>query len=173
MPRIEPAPRAEAFGRVVCPRTIVPAAWATAALLPRRRDAARLALGTTTAVLAANAIKHVVSRHRPRLLGSSPWDSFPSGHSAAASAYLFATALAAPRAYRISALVAATAATMAVNALRITAGEHWPGDVVAGNAIGVAALGATELALAAVERRASATAREEDGGEPSGQKARR
>jgi len=134
----------ERIARVVQPNTIVPAAWATAAVLHRRRGAARLALGTTLAVAGARVLKHWVSRRRPRIDGETPLQSFPSGHSAASTAYLLGLALLAPRRRRTPALAAAGAGAVAVNALRLLGHEHWPTDVVAGDALGVAGLAAAD-----------------------------
>ncbi len=72
-------------------------------------------------------------------LPTSP--SFPSGHSASAAA--FATALSMEAPLSVTVPVAATAATVAFS--RVYTGAHYPGDVVAGLALGTAAGLATRL----------------------------
>ncbi|MCO5974671.1 bifunctional phosphatase PAP2/diacylglycerol kinase family protein [Actinoallomurus soli] len=73
----------------------------------------------------------------------SPWrlptsPSFPSGHSASAAAFATAVAMEAPAAVAVP--VGVTAATVAFS--RIYTGAHYPGDVLAGIALGtVAGLG--------------------------------
>ena len=70
----------------------------------------------------------------------SPWrlptsPSFPSGHSASAAAFATAIAMEAPRAVAVP--VGITAAAVAFS--RIYTGAHYPGDVLAGLALGTAA----------------------------------
>ncbi|MET7361332.1 phosphatase PAP2 family protein [Streptomyces sp. NPDC005562] len=109
-----------------------------------RRGTGALALASlTTNVLA----KYAVRRHRPgldtvpvvRRLAKDPWtSSFPSGHSASAAAFAVGVALEAPR-YGV--LVAPLAAAVAFS--RVYVGVHYPGDVLAGCALGAAAAAVT------------------------------
>jgi diacylglycerol kinase family enzyme/membrane-associated phospholipid phosphatase len=78
------------------------------------------------------------SRVRWRLPTSS---SFPSGHSAAAAAFTGALAMEAPKSVVLP--VATAAAGVAFS--RIYTGAHYPGDVMAGLALGAVAAGATRL----------------------------
>ncbi|WP_436890175.1 bifunctional phosphatase PAP2/diacylglycerol kinase family protein [Nocardiopsis dassonvillei] len=112
---------------------------------PRLR---RTALRAMAAAAAANAVsagvKHLTARTRPDLsrvprtripyrdYGSS---SFPSGHTAAAVGYATGVAADAPR--PLAALVAVLAGAVAVS--RVHSGVHYPGDVLGGAAIGLAA----------------------------------
>ncbi len=93
------------------------------------------------AALCANILKHAVGRPRPKFMhagnmelspvGGSGWDSFPSGHAAAA--FAVATVLAAkfPRAkWPIFAVAVAIAAS------RIIRGSHYLTDVAGGAALG-------------------------------------
>lgn len=93
------------------------------------------------AALSANILKHAIGRPRPKFMhagnlelspaGGSGWDSFPSGHAAAA--FAVATVLAAkfPRA-RWPILAAA----VAIAASRIVRGSHYLTDVAGGAALG-------------------------------------
>jgi membrane-associated phospholipid phosphatase len=93
------------------------------------------------AALSANILKHVIGRPRPKFMhagniefapiSGSGWDSFPSGHAAAA--FAVATVLAAkfPRA-RWPILVAAVAIAVS----RIIRGSHYLTDVTGGAALG-------------------------------------
>ncbi|MFJ6216909.1 phosphatase PAP2 family protein [Streptomyces sp. NPDC092296] len=126
----------------------------TAALLaatghrPARRAALRGLGALAVASLAANtAGKWLTRRHRPltdavplvRQLARQPGtSSFPSGHSASAAAFATGVLLESPR---LGALVAPVAA--AVAASRVYVGVHYPGDVLAGCALGVGAAALT------------------------------
>lgn len=89
----------------------------------------------------ANIVKHVIGRPRPKFMhagnlelspaGGSGWDSFPSGHAAAAIAVATVLAAKFPRA-RWPILVAA----VAIAASRIVRGSHYLTDVVGGAALG-------------------------------------
>ena len=93
------------------------------------------------AALSANILKHVIGRPRPKFMHAgnlhlspitgSGWDSFPSGHAAAA--FAVATVLAArfPRA-RWPLLAAA----VAIAASRVIRGSHYLTDVAGGMALG-------------------------------------
>ncbi|MGW7098990.1 phosphatase PAP2 family protein [Streptomyces sp. NPDC054838] len=104
------------------------------------RGAASLALASAT----INTVgKWSVRRARPvldgvpavRRLSTQPWTtSFPSGHSASAFAFTTGLALEAPG---WGALLAPAAASVAFS--RVYTGVHYPSDVVAGAALGVAA----------------------------------
>ena len=116
---------------------------------PAARGAARRGLGSLAlASLTTNAVaKYAVRRIRPANDGvplvrrpvKAPWTpSFPSGHSASAAAFVTGVALEAPR---YGALLAPVAAAVAFS--RVYVGVHYPGDVLAGCALGVAAAAVT------------------------------
>ncbi|MEU7580965.1 phosphatase PAP2 family protein [Streptomyces sp. NPDC041068] len=116
---------------------------------PAARRAARRGVGALAlASLTTNALaKYAVRRRRPvldavplvRRLGKPPWtSSFPSGHAASAAAFATGVALEAPR---YGALVAPVAAAVAFS--RVYVGVHYPGDVLAGCALGAAAAALT------------------------------
>ncbi|WP_069883878.1 bifunctional phosphatase PAP2/diacylglycerol kinase family protein [Streptomyces luteocolor] len=113
-----------------------------------RRAAGRGVAALALASLTTNAVaKYAVRRHRPALdavplvrrLTKAPWtSSFPSGHSASAAAFATGVAL---ESTRYGALVAPVAAAVAFS--RVYVGVHYPGDVLAGCALGVAAAAVT------------------------------
>jgi undecaprenyl-diphosphatase len=116
---------------------------------PAARRAARRGVGSLAlASLTTNAVaKYAVRRARPANGGvplvrrptRAPWTpSFPSGHSASAAAFVAGVALEAPR---YGALLAPVAAAVAFS--RVYVGVHYPGDVLAGCALGVAAAAVT------------------------------
>ncbi|MFD0328151.1 phosphatase PAP2 family protein [Streptacidiphilus monticola] len=135
------------------------ALWlATAALLAGaggstgRRAALRGLEALGLASLTANtAAKYSVRRARPvldwvpavRRLGSQPTTtSFPSGHSASAAAFAVGVALESPL---LGLAVAPLAVSVAFS--RVYVGVHYPGDVLAGCALGAgAALAVAPLA---------------------------
>lgn len=107
-----------------------------------RRCAARGIASLAVASATVNTLgKHSVRRQRP-LLDSVPLvrqlhrqpmtTSFPSGHAASAAAFVTGVALESPR---WGAAVAPLAAAVAFS--RVYTGVHYPGDVLAGAAIGV------------------------------------
>ncbi len=116
---------------------------------PTARRAARRGLGSLAlASLTTNGVaKYAVRRHRPsndlvpfvRRPTKAPWtSSFPSGHSASAAAFVAGVALEAPR---YGAVLAPVAAAVAFS--RVYVGVHYPGDVLAGCALGLAAAAVT------------------------------
>lgn len=108
------------------------------------RGVGALALASLTANVAA---KYAVRRGRPgldavplvRRLAKTPWtSSFPSGHAASAAAFATGLALESSRYGLVAAPVAA-----AVAFSRVYVGVHYPSDVLAGCALGVAAAAVT------------------------------
>ncbi len=93
------------------------------------------------AALSANILKHAIGRPRPKFMhagnlelspvSGSGWDSFPSGHAAAAFAVATLLAVRFPRA-RWPILVAA----VAIAASRVIRGSHYLTDVAGGTALG-------------------------------------
>jgi len=125
------------------PKVVVPTAWITAVILRRRDGAAVAGIGTSLAVVTTNVLKHYVTRRRPRSTGRDRWQSFPSGHSAASTAYLASVVSLAPRDRRPLAIVGAALGAVGVNTVRVLAREHWVGDVIAGDAVGLLAVAFT------------------------------
>jgi YegS/Rv2252/BmrU family lipid kinase len=123
---------------------------ATAALLAGaggrrgRRAAARGLLATGLASAVANGpMKLAWRRRRPRvpfptrgraIIATPRSSSFPSGHAASAAAFATAAGLECPA---LALPLGALAATVAYS--RVHTGVHYPGDVLAGAAVGVAA----------------------------------
>jgi undecaprenyl-diphosphatase len=65
--------------------------------------------------------------------------SFPSGHAGNSMAVFLSIALiAAPRAYRVRAVIAALLASLLVGSTRPFLGVHWPSDVIGGWSLGAA-----------------------------------
>lgn len=120
---------------------------------PRLRRTALRAMAAAAAANAASAgVKHLTDRTRPDLSrvprSRIPYrdyrsSSFPSGHTAAAVGYAAGVAADAPR--PLTALVAALAGAVAVS--RVHSGVHYPGDVLGGAAIGLAAALAARAAV--------------------------
>jgi diacylglycerol kinase family enzyme/membrane-associated phospholipid phosphatase len=116
-----------------------------------RRAALRGVIGISMASPVANlAGKHAFRRKRPILdlvpQGRRRWavptsHAFPSGHSAAATA--FATAVAMEARPRVALPIAGVAAAVALS--RVYTGAHYPGDVLAGAGIGALSGIATRL----------------------------
>jgi membrane-associated phospholipid phosphatase len=120
------------------------------------RSAAPLIAGASAAALAwllANLAKHLVERPRPyevvsgAVLRQQPahGDSFPSSHTAVATAVAVALFPFLPRPVAIVGLVYAAA----VGWSRVFLGVHYPLDIIAGAGVGMVAGG---LVLAAVSR---------------------
>ncbi len=124
----------------------------------RRRDTIWTAVGTAFAGLMANVIKLNVARLRPHTIetlpsqdwtigwhGMFPWlqgwegwidrslQAFPSGHTATAAAFATCLGVTYPQARWWFAFLAGLAGLQ-----RIDAGAHFPSDVLAGAAVGVA-----------------------------------
>jgi undecaprenyl-diphosphatase len=114
---------------------------------PRRvRAAARMLVSHELATLAKKAVKNRVDRSRPRSVKrgksvkprkghskESALNSFPSGHCAGAMAVASAFAAEYPE-HRTAALAAGGAVCL----VQVPTASHYPSDVVAGAAIGVA-----------------------------------
>ncbi|GII74452.1 phosphoesterase [Sphaerisporangium melleum] len=109
-----------------------------------RRAATRGLLAISLASPVVNLLgKQAFARARPSIvdfplarLGRIPSShSFPSGHSASAAAFATAVALEAPARIAVPVAVAAGAVCFS----RVYTGVHYPGDVLAGSALGVAA----------------------------------
>ncbi|WDZ92987.1 bifunctional phosphatase PAP2/diacylglycerol kinase family protein [Nocardiopsis sp. HUAS JQ3] len=109
-----------------------------------RRTALRAILAAGTANLVSAGIKQISGRTRPDNSAvpaarspyrSYPSTSFPSGHTAAAAAYAAGVMTDAPK--PLAGLVALLAGGVAFS--RVHSGVHYPGDVLAGVAIGCGA----------------------------------
>lgn len=108
-----------------------------------RQDAFAFALSFAGAVLLAGAVKLLVDRARPPVqhLQAVASSSFPSGHATQASAFWLSVVFAvraagAPSAGVRVVAVACAAIVLTVAASRVYLGVHYPGDVVAGIALG-------------------------------------
>lgn len=121
---------------------------AAAAQLRRPSLALAVFLAVAAADLSASGIKHLVGRPRPEegtgeidvLMATPSSSSFPSGHAATSFAAAVAVCVAVPR---LAPLVFGLAAAVAFS--RLYVGAHYPLDVLAGAALGVAV--ATALLL--------------------------
>jgi membrane-associated phospholipid phosphatase len=134
--------RADRLSRVASPKVVLPVAWLTTLALHRRRGAVRIGVATTIAVVTTKILKRIVARPRPRLFCRTRRRSFPSGHSAASSAYLLSVATMAPYDMRPATIGAAVLGSAVVNRLRVAAREHWTTDVLAGDVLGMLAVAA-------------------------------
>lgn len=136
--------------RVASPKAVLPTALATALMLHRRRGALRLALGTSLAVATEELLKRLVSRRRPKLFLRGRDRSFPSGHSAASTAYFIGLSLLAPRSLRTAALALAALASAGINVLRVEEREHWTTDTIAGDLVAAVSVGGAHMMLGAL-----------------------
>jgi undecaprenyl-diphosphatase len=127
---------------------LAPASFVIALLLAwfphRRRDAAIVALTTTTAVILTRLLKETFERTRPEgahhLVAGF---SMPSGHATSAAAFAASLVFVLPRTplgHLASAVLVLGA--LVVGASRVVLGVHYPSDVVAGfcSGVGVALL---------------------------------
>jgi hypothetical protein len=135
------------LARIASPKAILPTALLTSWALRRHRGAARLVAATAVALIGEEVLKRLVDRHRPKLFDRTAWRSFPSGHSAGATAYLIGTGLAVRRSYRPSVLGIAAVGIAAVNWLRVRARDHWTTDVLAGDLLGLVSVAAAHVAI--------------------------
>jgi membrane-associated phospholipid phosphatase len=137
---------------------LVLAALLLITVAPRRRDPAALAAAiltccaTVVAYVTSEALKVVVDEHRPcRVLGDNlqvtdcpplgDW-SFPSNHATLAAAMAVGVVFVQARIGVIALLVG-----VAVGALRVLAGMHYPHDVLAGMLLGGALAVAVQVTL--------------------------
>jgi undecaprenyl-diphosphatase len=112
------------------------AAAAVALLRGRRRVFVLVAVADLAAALAANGLQRAFAHHRPdvsRLVALPHSHSFPSGHATTSFACATVLAVLEPR-LRAPALLLATAIAYS----RLYVGVHFPGDVLAGAALGAA-----------------------------------
>lgn len=124
------------------------------ALRERRLEAAVLVAGLALTVLLVHVTKSAVDRPRPpHPLTATQDASFPSGHTAYATALVaaaVAAARAAPAARRLALVLAALAVAVAVGITRIYLRAHYLSDVLSGAGLSAAIFalcGATALAV--------------------------
>ena len=116
---------------------------------PLRRGAVRgLGSMAVSSALVNAVLKRFFNRVRPELVGHHPdrllrrihvTPSFPSGHSASAGAFVTGVAMESPLAG-----VALAPVALGVGYSRVHVGVHYPGDVLAGLAVGSAVAAATQ-----------------------------
>jgi undecaprenyl-diphosphatase len=138
---------------------VVAAAVAIALLIIRFwRGAVLVVIARIGELASTTAVKDLLTRPRPTLL--NPVDhaagySFPSGHAAGAAAvYGALVVLVLPRAIRWARallLAAGTSLICAVAASRVLLGVHYPSDVAAGAALGLAWVGIAALLILLME----------------------
>jgi hypothetical protein len=141
----------ELLGKATSTRTLGPAAALGAiALAPRRRRAALFLLAATISTLTSQRLlKAALARPRPeeqRREHNSA--SFPSGHSALTTSLALAATILCKREFpHYQPPVAAVALPLAVlvGASRPLIRQHYPSDVIAGDALGVACVLAANL----------------------------
>jgi membrane-associated phospholipid phosphatase len=126
----------DVISKIARPAVVLAVSTATIVAFRRRPDTVRFTIAAPLALAFGKLLKKLYPEHRPRLFDRRPRQSFPSGHSAGAMAYL-ASLLDATRAWWATPI--AGAAVVAVNRSRIRAREHWPRDVLAGDAVGLGA----------------------------------
>lgn len=125
---------------------------ATTLLSICRKPKAAFLLAATVIIerLAVDGLKLVIGRPRPAfdlhpVVTSS--SSFPSGHSGNSMAVFVAIALiAAPPAWRRTALATAICLSLIIGITRIFLGVHWPSDVVGGWSLGLIIVGLAVIA---------------------------
>lgn len=118
------------------------------AVVRKKEAVAAWALQAAAAIagagLAANVLKVIAGRARPRALDEGVWGfhffevgyrfaSFPSGHAAIAAAVATSICLARPAAWPLAALL-----WMLLAGGRVLTGSHFVSDVLAGGAVGIA-----------------------------------
>jgi membrane-associated phospholipid phosphatase len=138
---------------------VVASAVAIALLIIRFwRGAVLVVIARIGELASTTAVKDLLARPRPTLL--NPVDfaagySFPSGHAAGAAAvYGALVVLVLPRAIRWARallLAAGTSLICAVAASRVLLGVHYPSDVAAGAALGLAWVGIAALLVLLME----------------------
>jgi undecaprenyl-diphosphatase len=122
-------------------------------LLRRGGRAALFVLLAFAAALASTGLaKETFPRDRPSAHASThPGRSYPSGHALQATALCGAAVLAlargAPERRRRPALLAATAAGLAMGWSRVALHRHWPSDVLGGLLVGLAVVWALAVLL--------------------------
>lgn len=122
------------IAKVAQPLPMLALAAATALV---KRDAARpLAIAVPATLAVSKLLKHLFPRSRPGWHRKNQHQSFPSSHASMATAYL-ATLAPATRAWWLA--VPAAAIVAALDRERVTTRAHHVSDVLAGNAIGLAA----------------------------------
>lgn len=138
---------------------VVAAAVATTLLIIRFwRGAVLVVIARIGELASTTAVKDLLARPRPTLLNPVDYAagySFPSGHAAGAAAvYGALVVLVLPRAIRWARallLAAGTSLISAVAASRVLLGVHYPSDVAAGAALGLAWVGIAALLVLLME----------------------
>ncbi|MDB5511269.1 MAG: phosphatase family protein [Enterovirga sp.] len=129
---------------------------------PKVAEAGARMLGSVLLATALkSAVKRLVSRTRPNVLldegiyaveplgpDEGPWHSFPSGHTADATAMARALARVYP-----GATLPAYGAALAIGAVQVPRGAHYPVDVAAGLVVGAAAEAIVHQAARAAHKR--------------------
>jgi membrane-associated phospholipid phosphatase len=136
-------------------------------LIALLRGSRRLAVAAGVILLGANVttelLKHLVAHLRPGyLLGRAsppPAASWPSGHSTAAMALALCCVLVAPARLRPAVAALGGPFAVAVGYSVLTAGMHYPSDVLGGFLVAAAWALLTVAALAAAQRRPTLTTR--------------
>jgi undecaprenyl-diphosphatase len=109
----------------------------------RMRDAARLVAVMVASIALNTAAKAIIARPRPDLFEAATQvftNSFPSAHAmvSASLAVALVAGIRKPRAYRLYLTGIAILLTGLIGISRIYLGVHWPSDVIAGWALGLA-----------------------------------
>ncbi|HEV8609384.1 MAG TPA: phosphatase PAP2 family protein [Thermoanaerobaculia bacterium] len=129
---------------------VIIAVISVTAFLRKKHDVAvragKTAMAIAAAGLAANALKVVAGRARPRALDDGVFgfhffelgyrfNSFPSGHAAIAAAVAASICLARPAAWPAAAVL-----WLLLAGGRVVTGSHFVSDVLAGGAVGIAVM---------------------------------